>query len=41
MDSNILSIKNLNVSIGDKEILKDVTITVKSGENVRVHYDFV
>ena len=32
MVSNVLSIKNLNVSIGDKEILKDVTITVKSGE---------
>ena len=32
MVPNVLSIKNLSVSVGDKEILKDVTITVKSGE---------
>lgn len=32
MSQNILTIKNLNVSITGKEILKDVSITVKSGE---------
>jgi Fe-S cluster assembly ATP-binding protein len=32
MVPNILSIKNLNVSVNDKVILKDVSITVKSGE---------
>jgi Fe-S cluster assembly ATP-binding protein len=32
MVANVLSIKDLHVSVGDKEILKGVTITVKSGE---------
>jgi Fe-S cluster assembly ATP-binding protein len=32
MVPNVLSIKNLNVSVNDKVILKDVSITVKSGE---------
>ncbi|MEM0127968.1 MAG: Fe-S cluster assembly ATPase SufC [Thermoplasmatales archaeon] len=32
MPTDILEIKNLNVSIGQKEILKDVSIIVKSGE---------
>jgi len=30
--SNILEIKNLNVSIGDKQILKDFSLTVPKGE---------
>ncbi len=32
MIPNVLSIKDLSVSVGEKEILKSVTITVKSGE---------
>lgn len=32
MTTNVLSIKNLGVSIGGKDILKDVTMTVKPGE---------
>lgn len=32
MSNNVLSIKNLSVSVSDKMILKDVSITVKSGE---------
>ncbi|MGC8644692.1 MAG: Fe-S cluster assembly ATPase SufC [Thermoplasmata archaeon] len=32
MSSDILEIKNLNVSVGQKEIIKDVSLTVRSGE---------
>ena len=32
MSSDILEIKNLNVSVGQKEILKGVSMTVRSGE---------
>ncbi|MEM3246497.1 MAG: ATP-binding cassette domain-containing protein, partial [Thermoplasmatales archaeon] len=32
MPSDILEIKNLSVSIDQKEIIKDVSMTVRSGE---------